>query len=416
MKEYSKLKLDKSNAEYAYAKTLIPGAVMGIRRPYNFVEGEYPIYFDSGKGGRVTDIDGNEYIDYLCAYGPMIIGNREEEIDNAVIKQIQEKGFCFSLCQVHQNQLAEKMKELIPCAEMSIFVGTGSDATTLATRIARSYTNRKKVIRCGYHGWHDWCVEVKGGVPEKLYEDVFEFHYNNLEELKELLKEHGDDLACVIITPFGHPLAMEMEEPAPGFLEGVKELCHKNGSVLIFDEIRSGFRVSIGGAQQYYGVTPDVAVFGKAMANGYAISAVCGKAEIMKEVEKKVFISSTFFPNSLSYVAALKTIEIMQRDHIIEKVWEKGTYLNSNIQKLLEQYPVGAKISGIPPMMFITFDKDEARQYKEKRTDFYTQLIRRGVFLQPFHHGYICYRHTQEELDYTLKSIEEALQYIIANY
>jgi glutamate-1-semialdehyde aminotransferase len=416
MKEVKQLSLGKSIAEFAHAKTLIPGGVMGIRRPYNFVEGEYPIYFESGKGSHVTDIDGNEYIDYLCAYGPTIIGNREEEIDNAVIRQIQEKGFCFSLCQVQQNQLAEKMKELIPCAEMSIFVGTGSDATTLATRIARSYTGKKKIFRCGYHGWHDWCVEVKGGVPEKLYEDVHEFEYNNLDELIELFKEFGSDAAAVIITPFGHPLAMEMQEPKPGFLEAVQENTHQNGAVLIFDEIRTGFRVSIGGAQKYYSVTPDLAVFGKAMANGYAISAVCGKEEIMKEVEKKVFISSTFFPNSLSYVAALKTIEILQRDQVIEKVWEKGTYFNQSIEKLLQKYPVGARITGIPPMMFITFDKDEAKQYKNKRTDFYTQLIRRGVFLQPFHHGYICYRHTQEDLDYTLRSIEEALQYVQNKY
>jgi glutamate-1-semialdehyde-2,1-aminomutase len=416
MKEVKQLKLEKSIAEFAHAKTLIPGGVMGIRRPYNFVEGEYPIYFESGKGSHVTDIDGNEYIDYLCAYGPTIIGNREEEIDNAVIRQIQEKGFCFSLCQIQQNQLAEKMKELIPCAEMSIFVGTGSDATTLATRIARSYTGKKKIFRCGYHGWHDWCVEVKGGVPEKLYEDVHEFEYNNLDELKELFNEFGNDAAAVIITPFGHPLAMEMQEPKPGFLEAVQEITHQNKAVLIFDEIRTGFRVSIGGAQKYYGVTPDLAVFGKAMANGYAISAVCGKEEIMKEVEKKVFISSTFFPNSLSYVAALKTIEILQRDRVIEKVWEKGTYFNQSIEKLLQKYPVGARITGIPPMMFITFDKDEAKQYKNKRTDFYTQLIRRGVFLQPFHHGYICYRHTQEDLDYTLRSIEEALQYVQNKY
>lgn len=416
MKEVQKLNLTNSLEEYEYAKTIIPGAVLGIRRPYNFVDGEFPIYFDHGKGGHVTDIDGNEYIDYLCAYGPTIIGNREEEIDNAVVEQIQQKGFCFSLTQKYQNQLAEKLKELIPCSEMSVFVTTGSDATTLATRIARSYTGKKSIIRCGYHGWHDWCVEVKGGIPEKLYEDVYEFEYNHLESLENLLKEHGDDTAAVIITPFGHPLAQEMQEPKPGFLEGVKELAHKYNAVLIFDEIRTGFRVSLGGAQKYYGVTPDLAVFGKAMANGYPIGAVTGKKEIMKEVESNVFVSSTFFPNSLSYVAALKTIEILERDQILDKIWEKGTYFNTKIADLIETYDVGARITGIPPMMFITFDKDAKKQYKNKRTDFYTQLIRRKVFLQPYHHGYICYRHTQEDLDYTLNAIEESFQYIKEKY
>jgi glutamate-1-semialdehyde aminotransferase len=346
----------------------------------------------------------------------MIIGNREEEIDDAVIQQIRDKGFCFSLTQRYQNQLAQKFNELIPCAEMSLFVCTGSDATTTAIRLARSYTGKTKIIRCGYHGWHDWCVEVKGGIPKKLYEDVFEFHYNDLEGLKTLLKEHGDDTAAIIITPFGHPLAEEMQEPQKGFLEGVKELAHHYNAVCIFDEIRSGFRISMGGAQKYYGVTPDMAVFGKAMANGYAIGAITGKAEIMRRGESDVFISSTFFPNSLSYVAALKTIEILERDHVLEAIWEKGTFFNNKIKALLEKHKTGARLTGIAPMMFITFDKDPAKQYKAKRTDFYTQLIRRKVFLQPYHHGYICYRHTQEDLDYTIKAIEEALVFVKENY
>jgi len=346
----------------------------------------------------------------------MILGNREEEVDNAVMEQIKEKGFCFSLTQKYQNQLAEKMNELIPCAEMSLFVCTGSDATTTAIRLSRSYTGKNKVMRCGYHGWHDWCCEVKGGVPEKLYEDVHEFHYNHIESLENLLKEHGDDTAAVIITPLGHPLAAEMEEPKPGFLEAVKELAHKYNAVLIFDEIRTGFRVSIGGAQKHYGVTPDLAVFGKAMANGYPIGAVTGKAEIMKEGEANVFISSTFFPNSLSFVAALKTIEILERDSVLDKIWEKGTYFNNKIQELIDKYDIGARISGIAPMMFITFDKDANKTYKAKRTEFYTQLIRRNVFLQPFHHGYICYRHTQEDLDYTLNAIEESFAYVKEKY
>ena len=412
----NKLNLEKTFCEYEKAKNLIPGAVLGIRRPYNFVEGEFPIFFDSGKGGKVIDVDGNEYIDYLCAYGPIILGYREEEVDNAVIKQIQDKGFCFSLTQTYQNVLAKKLTELIPCAEMSLFVTTGSDATTCATRIARSYTGKDKIMRCGYHGWHDWCVEVKGGIPKKLYEDVHEFRYNDLGSLEKLLEEHGDNTAAVIITPLGHPLAAKMEEPKPGFLEGVKELAHKYGAVLIFDEIRTGFRVTIGGAQKYYGVTPDMAVFGKAMANGYPIGAVTGKREIMKEGEKNVFISSTFFPNSLSYVAALKTIEILERDNVLDKIWEKGKYFMDGVQKQLEKYNVGANLNGIPPMMFITFDKNESGSYKAKRKDFYTQLIRRKVFLQPYHHGYICYRHTKEDLDYTINAIGEAFEYVSGKY
>jgi len=416
MENLKKLKLENSNRLFDEAKTLIPGGVLGIRRPYNFVVGEFPVFFDEGKGGHVIDVDGNEYIDYLCAYGPIIIGNREEEIDNAVIEQIQKKGFCFSLTQSYQNELAKKMNELIPCAEMSLFVATGSDATSCAIRLARSYTERTKVLRCGYHGWHDWCVEVKGGVPEKLYEDVQGFPYNDLSALEKMLIANGDDTAAVIITPLGHPLADDITEPGSGYLQGVKDLTAKYGAVLIFDEIRTGFRVSLGGAQKYYGVTPDLAVFGKAMANGYPIGAVTGKAEIMKEGEKNVFISSTFFPNSLSYVAAMKTIEILERDNILGQIWEKGEWFITQVKLLCAKYKTGAKISGIPPMMFITFEKDPDKIYKEKRTEFYTQLIRRKIFLQPFHHGYICARHSQDDLQNTVNAIEESFQYLIEKY
>lgn len=407
-----KLKLDRSNYLYEEAQTLIPGGVAGIRRPYNFVPGEYPIFFKDAKGGKVTDVDGNEYMDMLCAYGPIIIGHREEEIDNAVIEQIRNKGFCFSLCQEIQNTLAKKLIEVIPCAEKVAFVKTGSDATTTATRIARAHTEKLKIFRCGYHGWHDWCVENKGGVPSKLYEDVHEFEYNNLSELEELFKTHAGQVAAVIVTPVGHPLAHEVQMPKPGYLQAVKELTHKNGAVLIFDEIRSGFRVSLGGAQEEFGVTPDMAVFGKAVANGYPMSFVAGKAEIMDALVSKAFLSSTFFPNSLEHIAALKTIEIMQRDNILGKIKEKGQRFANMVESIVHNSGVSCQFSGGPWMPYITFNKDDKNLYKKLRPAFYTELIRRNVFLQPYHHGYVCYRHTDKDLDYAAGAIEESFKEI----
>ncbi len=404
-----RLMLKESERLYHEALDLIPGAILGIRRPYNFVPGEYPVFFESAKGGRVTDVDGNEYIDMLCAYGPIIIGHREEEIDNAVIDQMQKKGFCFSLTQPMQNILAEKMRELIPSAEMSLFLKTGSDATTAAIRIARGHTERMKIARCGYHGWHDWCVEVKGGVPKKLYEDVFEFHYNELDELEDLMKTQGDDLAAIIVTPVGHPLAEKVQEPKPGFLEGVKTMAEQYGAVLIFDEIRSGFRFGLGGAQKEYGVTPDLSVLGKAMANGYPISAVVGRREVMMAAADRVFISSTFFPNSLEQIAALKTIEILERDRILEKVRDKGRRFCGQVKVIVAESGVPAEFSGAPLLPFVTFSKDKDGRYKRLRNEFYTQVIRRGVFLQPYHHGYVAYRHTDEDLDYAALVIRESL-------
>ena len=412
MNEAPKLNLTKSFAEFEHGKECTPGGVLGIRRPYNFVDGEYPIYFEHGKGGRITDIDGNEYIDFLCAYGPIIVGYREEEIDNAVIEQIKEKGFCFSLTQSIQNKLADKVRSLVPCAEMSVFTKTGSDATTLATRIARGYTGKTKIMRCGYHGWHDWCVEVKGGIPEKLYEDVYEFHYNRLDELEALLKEHGNDTAAIIVTPIGHPLAYQCEYPKEGFLEGCRKLADEYNVVLIFDEVRTGFRVALGGAQEVFGVTPDLATFGKALSNGYPIGLCAGKSKIMKIAEKEVFVSSTFFPNSLAIAAALKTLEVMERDDVLGEIKRKGEWFNAELKKIVDNHKTDISLSPVPQMPFVVFNKDAEKTYKAKRVDFYAQLIRQKVFLQPYHHGYICYRHTKEDLEYTLKAIDNALTYI----
>ncbi|MDY6914878.1 MAG: aminotransferase class III-fold pyridoxal phosphate-dependent enzyme [Candidatus Cloacimonadota bacterium] len=405
-----KLRLENSEKLYKEAMDLIPGATLGIRRPYNFVPGEYPVFFQKADGGRVIDVDGNEYVDMLCAYGPIIIGHKEKEIDDAVVAKIREDGFCMSLTQPVQNKLAKKLIELIPSAEKCLFLKTGSDATTAAIRIARSYTQKLKIARCGYHGWHDWCVEVKEGIPQKLWEDIFSFPYNNLEALEDLMKEHGDDMAAIIITPVGHPLANPVQEPKPGYLEAVKEIAEKYGAVLIYDEIRTGFRYGLGGAQAKYGVTPHLSVFGKAMANGYPISAVVGKKEIMDEAEEKVFISSTFFPNSLEQVAALKTIEIMQRDNILDKLWEKGKKFCNEVQQIVEESEVSCEFSGAPLMPYITFTKDEDKLYKKLRNEFYTQVIRRGVFLQPYHHGYVAYRHTEKDLKQAVDAIREALQ------
>lgn len=405
----NKLKLDKSLTLFAEAQTLVPGGVAGIRRPYNFVQGEYPIFFEAGKGGRIRDVDGNEYIDYLCAYGPIIIGYGEEEIDNAVIEQIRSKGFCFSLTQPMQNDLVRKLQEVIPSCEMAAIVKTGSDATTIAIRVARAYTGKLKIARCGYHGWHDWCVEVKGGIPEKFYEDILEFHYNDLDQLEDILKTHANDMAAIIVTPVGHPLGSEVQMPKPGYLEGVRKLADRYGCVLIFDEIRSGFRCSLGGAQAYFGVTPDLSTIGKAMANGYAIAALVGKREVMKVLEKEVFLSSTFFPNSDAQIAALKTIEILQRDKVLDVIAAKGKKFGEQVEKAVAESGIPARFSGSPWMPFVTFPKDEAGLYKKLRPEFYTQLIRRGVFLQPFHHGYICYRHTDEDLAFTVQAIKESL-------
>lgn len=417
MKEAPKLNITKSIELFEEAKTLVPGGVLGARKPGDFIMGEYPIFLEYGKGCRLIDVDGNEFIDFLCGYGPIILGYREDEVDDAVIRQIKDKGFCFSLTQPYQNELAKKLNALVPSAELSIFLKTGSDATTASIRIARAYTGRVKVMRCGYHGWHDWCVEMKGGIPEKFYDDVHEFHYNDLDMIADLMKKHGDQTAAIIMTPFGHPLHQKMQVPKPGFLEGVRELADKYGAVLIYDEVRTCFRLRMGGAQELYGVTPDLTVLGKGMANGHAISVVTGKKDVMMAAASKLFISSTFFPNSDGYIAALKTIEIMEREKVIDNIWDKGSRLMKRIQNIIDKYEnTGAELTGVAPMFFVTFTKGDPAMQKDKRTDFYTQMIRKGFFFTPHHHAYVSFRHTEEDLDLTVKAMEESMAYVSEKY
>jgi len=416
MDEIKQLNIARSRELFEEALTLVPGGVLGARKPADFIDGEYPVFLESGQGCRLTDVDGNEFVDFLCGYGPIILGYREKEVDEAVYRQIRDKGFCFTLTQKYQNQLARKLAEIVPSAELSIFLKTGSDATTASIRIARAYTQRIKVMRCGYHGWHDWCVEMKGGIPEKFYEDVHEFGYNRLDQLEELMARHGDQTAAIIMTPFGHPNHRKMQVPDPGFLEGVRALADKYGAILVFDEIRTCFRLRMGGAQELYDITPDLTVVGKAIANGYPISAVTGKKDVMMAAAHKLFISSTFFPNSEGFVAALKTIEIMEQEKVLESIWEKGTGLMEKIQASIEKHAVGAELTGVAPMFYITFAKDASGSYKGKRRDFYTQLIRRGFFFTPYHHAYICHRHTAADLDLTAEAIDASLAYVKNKY
>ncbi len=414
MESKPKLNLKKSMAMFEEAQVLSPGGLMGIRRPYNFVQGEYPIFIETGYGGHIIDVDGNDYIDMLCAYGPIILGYDETEINQAVLEQMG-KGFCFSLVQPVQNELQKRLIKLIPSAEMVILVKTGSDATGVAVRIARGYTDKPKILRCGYHGWHDWCVEGHGGVPEQIRNLTIEFPYGDLDALEKELEANRDEVAGIIMTPLGHPLNAPVITPPEGYLRGVRELADKYEVVLIFDEVRTGFRAAMGGAQERYGVTPDLSAVGKAMANGYAISACVGKAEFMKVAEKKVFISSTFFPNSLEMVAAMKCLDILEREKVIDDIWLRGQIFLDNLSQLVENSGVPATVSGIPPMPFLTFDKVDER-YTERRQAFYTETIRRNLFIQPYHHWYIAYRHTDKDLKVALNAIGEALEYIKKHY
>ena len=405
-----KLSLIKSEEMFSHAKTMHPGGVLGIRRPYNFIKGETPIFFKSGKGSKVIDVDGNEFLDMLCAYGPIIIGYREEEIDNAVIEQIKNNGVCFSLTHPVHNELSETLKKYIPCCETSVFLKTGSDATSAAIRAARCYTGKDKILRCGYHGWHDWCVESKGGVPKKNYEDILEFKYNDLDSLEKSINENEDNIAAIILTPIHHPLGYKVEFPNKNFLNDVREICDTKNIVLIFDEIRTGFRVNMGGAQKIFDVTPDLACFGKAVANGYPISILAGKKDVMGSYEKKAFLSSTYFENGPDLIAAQKTLDFLKKNNVLEDVKSKGEYLEKNINVFIEKYKGICEYSGGPWMPCFTFYENKTINYKKLKKNFYTNFLRNKIFIQSTHHSYLSFRHSYKDIDHFLNVAESGLK------
>lgn len=396
----------RSRELYERAREVIPGGIPGIRAPDNFVPGAYPVLLASGRGGRVTDVDGNEFVDLLLGYGPVILGHAEEEVDAAAQAKLAE-GFCLNLPEPAMVELAERLVRCVPSAESVLFFKTGSGATSGAVRLARAHTGRTRVLRCGYHGWHDWCVGPDPGVPAGHHEDTIPFPYNDLEGLEALLQRHAGQVAGIILTPIGHEFDRQIETPEPGFLEGVRRLADAHEAVLIFDEVRSGFRVAIGGAQALYGVTPDLTALGKAMGNGYAIAALAGRRDVMSAAHS-TFISSTFFPNGLEMSAALATLELLEREAVLDAIERGGREFAAELATLAREESLPVTLSPYAKMPFVHFDPGLEGGQAERRDGFYRTLAEHGVFAHPRHHGFLCWRHGDQDRARVLEAMRTA--------
>jgi glutamate-1-semialdehyde aminotransferase len=384
-----------SEALFARAQQIVAGGTTQGKAPNTLIPGEYPIYAARGQGAHLWDVDGNRFLDWILAYGIIVLGYCDTDVDAAAIEEIRQ-GFAFPLTRPVQNELAELLVEIIPCAERVHFFKTGSDTTTAAVRLARIVTGREKVVRWGYNGWHDWCCLREAGIPAKVREDVLTFDYNDLGSLEDVLKACRDQVACVIMMP------LEIEPPQPGFLAGVRALAHQHGALFILDEMRSGFHLALGGAQEYYGVTPDLATFSKAMSNGYAISVLAGQRELMDALSR-TYVSSTFFTNSIAMAAAVTTIQKLRRDKVIPHLWHIGRALMDGLDRLARDLGVEAQAVGVPPMPFLAFNYAEPEAREAARYFFYREMARRGVLLHPSHHWFVCAAHTQQDLDHTLE-------------
>lgn len=399
------MQLDQSkSAEYVKRATgLIPQLSQTMSKaPYYYVQGVQPSYLERGRGATVWDVDGNSYIDYVCGLGAVTLGYNCLEVDKAIMAQLFQ-GISFSQPHRLEVEVSELLRQVIPCAEMVRFSKTGSEVCAVALKLARAYTGRDKFLTWSYHGWHDHFsidTDRAKGIPKSFKDYIIQFPYNDLKPLYALFDQYPNQIAAVFMEP------VAFTAPFPGYLAKVKELCHDNGALLIFDEMVTGFRWKLGGAQQYYEVTPDLATFGKGMANGMPIAAVCGRKEVMKECEN-IFFSTTFGGETLSLAAAKATIEFMRDSYYFSHIHNNiGVRLMNGIDGLTH---LGLKFTGYSCRPYILLDDETP----ELRSLFMQELAKRGFLI---HSGAwnLCYAHTVDDVKRTLKAVEESMTLIRA--
>lgn len=361
----------------------------------------YPQYFSKAKGAWLWDVDGNRYIDFILGYGPVVLGHADERVNAAVTKEL-EKGCCISpMWSVRQVELTELLLEVIPGAECAYLMRTGSDATAAAVRLARIYTGREKVLKWGYNGWHDWTAPRPAGVPEGTRANTLHFTYNDLASVHRAFEEHPRQIACVIMMPF------ELELPRSGFLNEVRELAHQHGALFILDEMRSGFRMAVGGAQEYFGLVADLSTFSKAMANGFPISAVVGRADILDGLGQ-THMSSTYYANPAEMVAAITTISILRSTDSLVTIWMLSELFCEGMKALIKKHGAPAEMRGFaisPLLEFHDSDHGPAHQLKVR---FYQETVRNGVLFHPNHQWYLSAAHTFEDIEGALKVCDRA--------
>ncbi len=392
-------RLDRSYELKARAERLIPSCTQTFSKgPTQFVQGAAPVFLARGEGSHVWDVDGNEYIDYPMALGAIILGHNEPAVTDAVTRQLAE-GTSFSLAHPLEVEVAEILVDLIPCAEMVRFGKNGSDATSGAVRLARAYTERDIIACCGYHGWQDWYIGTttrSKGVPQAVRELTVPFEYNDIESLERIFARHRDRVAAVIMEPVG------VLEPRPGFLQSVQSLARAEGALLIFDEVLSGFRFALGGAQEYFGVTPDLACFGKAMANGYPISAVLGRRPLM-ELFDEVFFSFTYGGDTVALAATVATINEMRKHNVLGHLWAQGQKLKDGFNVLAEEFGLRrhAECVGLAPRTVMAFKDHGTNGALVLKSLFQQECLKRGVLFSGGQN--LCYRHSDADVEQTLR-------------
>ena len=407
------------------SKKYFPGGVNSPVRAFK----PYPFFVKSAEGSRLTDVDGNTYIDHCLAYGPLILGHADAKVVSDVSSQLA-LGTAYGTPTENEITLAKEVVDRIPSAEMVRFCNSGTEATMSAIRLARGYTGRNKIVKFegAYHGAHDY-VLVKGGsgaatlpdspgIPEDTTRNTLSVPFNDEEALTELIEKEGENIACIIMeVVMGNVGCIE---PKPGFLEFIRKITEENGIVLIFDEVITGFRASRGGAQEYYGVTPDLTTLGKIVGGGFPMGAFCGKKEIMEMIAPQgpVYQAGTFSGNPVSVQAGISTLTQLD-DAFYKDLERKGRYLRGNIQSIIEDDELNIQPVGIASMFQIYFNPAPVYNYVDAQESdrrqflrYFKALLKEGVFIPPsqFECNFISKAHTMEDMQDTSDAIELALK------
>lgn len=393
----------RSEALLARALETIPlGTQTFSKSMTQYPHGVSPYYLTRGRGAHVWDADGNEYVDYIMSLCAVTLGYGDPDVNAAVRAQLED-GVILSLPHPLEIEVAERIVAMVPCAEKVRFGKNGSDATSGAVRIARAFTGRDRVAACGYHGWQDWSIGATArnlGVPQATRDLTHTFTYNDLDSLERLFAAHPGEFACVILEP------MNVAFPKPGFLEGVAERTRAHGAVLVFDETITGFRFANGGAQELFGVTPDLATFGKGLANGYPVSAVAGRADVMKLMEE-VFFSFTFGGELLSLAAAAATLDKLRREPVVATIAQRGEAILARTRELVVRHDCGAflSVSGHPAWSFLLMADAGKCTMWELKTLFEQEMFARGVLAYGTHN--LSYAHGDAEVAKLIGTYDE---------
>ena len=394
--------ITESEKLHARATGLIPAFAQTLAKgPTQYVDGVAPKYLQRASGSHVWDVDGNEYLDYNMAIGPISLGYGYPAVNDAIRRQLED-GIVFPLIHPLEVAVAELVREVIPNAESVRYAKTGAEVTSAAVRLARAYTGRDKVLCCGYHGWHDWYIGItarNAGVPQAVKDLVYTFNYNDMDSVMAAL---DDQTACVILEP------MTFDFPKDDFLAKLKDACAANGSLLIFDEMWTGFRWALGGAQEFFGVTADLACYSKAIANGMPIAVLAGRADVMSLLDEQVFFFTTFGGEVLSLAAADATIRELRDKNVPADLAAKGQTLMDGYNDIATELGIRdiTHCKGHPARGLIVFD-DKAGQSLLMKSLVQQELIKRGILWSGFHN--MCYSHSVADLDHTLAAYGEVL-------